>query len=280
MPRKSPRARIRHSSRVSTAVHACNTKGSRRTRRQLAAFTRDTRFRREAGARRSGRGREDLAKWTTHSFGIAVNMSSSDNSLPQRSSPSLDIAPSVLDDDGRISAHDTRDTLASLLATATVALDSDRRMTRRCIQRAAVLLGIDLHSGKVSSSGHYWHKGLSSWQAERLLSYIDGRLDSAIRTGDLADVARVSKSYFFRAFRQTFGESPRAYITKRRMQRAQELMLTSRDSLAQVALECGMCDQAHFSRTFRRVVGTNPASWRRRFALSSASGTDLSVAGM
>jgi transcriptional regulator GlxA family with amidase domain len=36
-----------------------------------------------------------------------------------------------------------------------------------------------------------------------------------------------------------------------------------------------MCDQAHFSRTFRRIVGTNPATWRRRFILGQASVQDV-----
>lgn len=89
-------------------------------------------------------------------------------------------------------------------------------------------------------------------------------LDSTIRAGDLAGVVRLSTSHFFRAFRETFGESPLAYVMKRRMLRAQELMLTSQATLSQVALECGMCDQAHFSRTFRRIVGTNPMAWRRQ----------------
>jgi AraC family transcriptional regulator len=109
--------------------------------------------------------------------------------------------------------------------------------------------------------------GLASWQAKCLRSYIEDKLDSTIRAGDLAGVVRLSTSHFFRAFRKTFGESPLAYIMRRRMRRAQKLMSTSRVPLSQVALECGMCDQAHFSRTFRRIVGTNPMAWRRRFLL-------------
>ena len=81
---------------------------------------------------------------------------------------------------------------------------------------------------------------------------------------------QLSTSHFFRAFRQTFGESPHAYIMQRRIRRAQELMLTSRLPLSQVALECGMCDQAHFSRAFRRIVGTNPNAWRRQFLVGPA----------
>jgi AraC-like DNA-binding protein len=64
---------------------------------------------------------------------------------------------------------------------------------------------------------------------------------------------------------------------KRRIRRAQQLMLTSRLRLSQVALECGMCDQAHLSRTFRRIVGTNPNAWRRQFLVGPAP--DSSVAG-
>jgi AraC family transcriptional regulator len=100
-----------------------------------------------------------------------------------------------------------------------------------------------------------------------LRNYIEEKLDSTIRAQDLAGLVRLSTSYFFRAFRNTFGETPVAYIMKRRMLRAQELMLKSRVSLSQVALECGMCDQAHFSRTFRRIVGTNPTVWRRQLRL-------------
>jgi AraC family transcriptional regulator len=105
--------------------------------------------------------------------------------------------------------------------------------------------------------------GLAPWQAKRLRAHIEDKLDSTIRATDLAGVVGLSTSHFCRAFRKTFGDSPVAYVMKRRMVRAQDLMLKSRVPLSQVALECGMCDQAHFSRTFRRIVGTNPTAWRR-----------------
>ena len=54
-------------------------------------------------------------------------------------------------------------------------------------------------------------------------------------------------------------------------------MLTSRLRLSQVALECGMCDQAHLSRAFRRIVGINPNAWRRQFVMDPAP--DSFVAG-
>jgi AraC family transcriptional regulator len=63
------------------------------------------------------------------------------------------------------------------------------------------------------------------------------------------------------------------------MVRAQQLMLTSRIPLSQVALACGMCDQAHFSRTFRRIVGTNPGVWRRQFLLDTGRGEHASATG-
>jgi AraC family transcriptional regulator len=166
-----------------------------------------------------------------------------------------------LDEETCISVRDQSDgsrILASLLATATIALDTDRRVTQKCIRQAAQLLGIERS---------HLQGGLAPWQAKRLRRYIEDNLDSPIRARDLAGLARLSTSYFSRAFRKTFGDTPGAYITKRRMLRAQQLMLESRVSLSQVALECGMCDQAHFSRTFRRIVGTNPTVWRRQLSL-------------
>jgi AraC family transcriptional regulator len=207
-------------------------------------------------------------------------MNSSDSSLLQTESSRFEVIPHALEGDGYIPVCDNSDILASLLATARVALDSDRRVTQRCIQRAAALLGIDLRSAGISKAKRsYPQVGLASWQVRRLRSYMDGRLDSTIRVSDLAGVLRLSTSHFSRAFRKTFGAPPLVYITRRRMLRAQELMSTTQTSLAQVALECGMCDQAHLSRTFRRVVGINPTTWRRLFLSSASSGNNVSEAG-
>jgi AraC-like DNA-binding protein len=43
-------------------------------------------------------------------------------------------------------------------------------------------------------------------------------------------------------------------------------MLTTCESLSQIALACGLADQAHLCHCFRRVTGTTPAAWRRNFA--------------
>jgi AraC family transcriptional regulator len=173
---------------------------------------------------------------------------------------------------------DSNDVLASLLATATVAVDTDRRAAKSCIQRAAALLGIDLSSGGDGPAEHSClQSGLTAWQAKRLRSYIEDKLDSSIRATELAGIVRLSTSHFFRAFRKTFGESPLAYVMQRRIRRAQELMLTSRLPLSQVALECGMCDQAHLSRAFRRIVGINPNAWRRQFPVGSPPASSVIV---
>jgi AraC family transcriptional regulator len=162
--------------------------------------------------------------------------------------------------------------LASLLVTANVALDTDLREAKSCIQRAAALLGINLSAGRdVAGVYSYPQGGLAPWQAKRLRTYIEDQLDSSIRATDLAEVVELSTSHFFRAFRKTFGEPPITYIMRRRIRRAQELMLASRVPLSQVALECGLCDQAHLCRCFRRIVGISPGVWRRQFPVGHAA---------
>ena len=162
--------------------------------------------------------------------------------------------------------------LADLLASASIALDTDRRAAKTCIQRAAALLGIELSPGGEGVANGTYRGGLALWQTKRLKSYIEDKLDSSIRITDLAAVVQLSAGHFCRSFRRTFGETPIAYIMQRRVQRAQELMLASRLPLSQVALECGLCDQAHLCHVFRRVVGINPNAWRRQFPVAAPAG--------
>jgi transcriptional regulator GlxA family with amidase domain len=107
---------------------------------------------------------------------------------------------------------------------------------------------------------------LATWQLKCVAAYIEDNMDSKVRAADLAAIVRLSASQFSRAFKKSSGETPLAYVTRQRMRRAQVMMLSSREPLSRVAVDCGMCDQAHFTRTFRKVVGITPSLWRREFS--------------
>jgi AraC-like DNA-binding protein len=59
------------------------------------------------------------------------------------------------------------------------------------------------------------------------------------------------------------------------VEHAQRLMLATDAPLSQIALDCGLADQAHFSRLFRRFVGESPRSWRRARVSPAGSVVDL-----
>ena len=107
-------------------------------------------------------------------------------------------------------------------------------------------------------------RSLAPWQTRKVKEFIDASLDSTIRLRDCASKARLSASYFSHAFKATFGTTVCDYIRRRRVERAQQLMLLSTDPLSQIALACGFADQAHYCRVFRDVVGLSPNVWRRR----------------
>lgn len=96
--------------------------------------------------------------------------------------------------------------------------------------------------------------------------------DSAKPCIQRAAVVRLSTAHFFCAFKKSFGETPLAYVTRRRICRALVIMLRSRELLSTIAVECGMCDQPHFTRVFRRTIGISPGMWRRQFTTLGASG--------
>ena len=115
-------------------------------------------------------------------------------------------------------------------------------------------------------------RDLSDSRARRVVSYIEANFATRIRVRDLAGVARLSNRRFPLWFHKTFGLSPVAYLARFRMLRAKQLMLKdSARLLYQIAHECGMCDQAQFSRVFRRVFGMPPKHWRQEYTARSKS---------
>jgi transcriptional regulator GlxA family with amidase domain len=105
--------------------------------------------------------------------------------------------------------------------------------------------------------------GLAPAALRRVREYIDGRLDDDISLDALAAVAELSRCHFARAFKQSVGTSPHAYVMQRRLERAERLLAETDLSLCQVALDSGFSDQSHFSSCFRRSFGEIPRSFRR-----------------
>ena len=167
--------------------------------------------------------------------------------------------------------------VSELIETMADALYKDRETTRECVRHArAALLSCardaeeSVDAALVGTNERCIYRGgLAPWQVRSVTTYIDANLSASLSCEALARSARLSVSYFARAFKCTFGYSPHVFLMRRRMERAQGLMLKTNAPLAQIALDCGFADQAHLSRHFLRLTGERPASWRRARASES-----------
>lgn len=104
---------------------------------------------------------------------------------------------------------------------------------------------------------------LLTWQARKVRDYVDSHITDSLAVADLCALIQRSEAHFSRSFRRTFGESPHAFVIRRRLQLAEQYMLRTDAPLSDIALRCGFTDQAHLCRHFRRVTGHTPAAWRR-----------------
>jgi AraC family transcriptional regulator len=160
--------------------------------------------------------------------------------------------------------------LIQLLETAKQDLEGDRQAAKALLAKASSILqvAIDRRSGANGSGTG----GLAGWQMARVRAFIDKNLHGNIRTKNLSAVARRSAAHFARSFKHSFGESPHAYVMRRRLEKACHLMITTSEPLSQIALTVGFSDQSHLCKRFKQALGQSPSNWRReRELLSSPS---------
>lgn len=110
---------------------------------------------------------------------------------------------------------------------------------------------------------HAARSSLATWRARRVLSYMEENLGIPITVAELAQRVNLSASHFSRGFKQTFGITVHAYLMRRRIEVAKMLMAETSAELSDIAIRCGLSDQSHLTRWFRRVVGVTPGRWRR-----------------
>jgi AraC family transcriptional regulator len=160
--------------------------------------------------------------------------------------------------------------VTELFKAVSCALRDERDAAEQFVEHAANLLNVgalledfDKSPIPLDSVKAVTRSGLAPWQIRKVRMHLESNLGAKISTQDLASIAGLSPFHFSRAFRDSFGDSPHSYLLRRRIEQSQGLMLTTRASLADIALECGLVDQAHFGKLFRRLVGESPGVWRR-----------------
>jgi len=93
-------------------------------------------------------------------------------------------------------------------------------------------------------------------------SYINENLHKDLSVSELASHCNLTVDYFSRIFKEKFGMRPNLYMQSKRVERAQLLLLTTNDSLKQIAEKVGLENTSYFSRVFKKHVGKTPGSFR------------------
>jgi transcriptional regulator GlxA family with amidase domain len=160
-----------------------------------------------------------------------------------------------------LSLHLLQSAVADISRALNEALRDDRTNAVLYLRRAENFLKPAAQSeiSRTANSG----PRLTAWQRRRVLEHIETSLAMPLRNRDLAALVDFSEFHFNVAFRNSLGTSPHEFLIRRRIERAQQLMLSTEMPLCDIAAECGLADQAHLSRLFRKVVGETPAAWRR-----------------
>lgn len=100
----------------------------------------------------------------------------------------------------------------------------------------------------------------------RAKDFADARYAEPITVDDLAAAAGLSRAHFSRMFTRTFGESPRAYLQTRRLERASALLRYTERSVADICVMVGLTSVGSFTTSFARVYGKTPAAYRASMA--------------
>jgi AraC family transcriptional regulator len=105
--------------------------------------------------------------------------------------------------------------------------------------------------------------GLTPRQEKIAKEYLSSNLGSDVSLEEVARLCDLSPPQFSRLFKKSTGNSAYRWYLDQRLALAKSLLATTQDELAKIALVCGFADQSHFTRTFSRIVGLSPGTWRR-----------------
>jgi AraC-like DNA-binding protein len=111
--------------------------------------------------------------------------------------------------------------------------------------------------------------------ADYLKNALTNQILSYIKNGYLIDETNglvekainqvgISDGYGFRVFKQTYGISPREYLSKLKVNESKKLLIKPQYSISDISTALGYTDLANFSRQFKRWTNQSPRNWRNQ----------------
>lgn len=104
---------------------------------------------------------------------------------------------------------------------------------------------------------------MSDYYVRAALRFIEKNFARKITIEEIASVCGIDRSYFGKIFRQAIGFSPQAFLLNYRMGKASELLRHTDMSIADIAAAVGYENPLHFSRAFKKSIGSAPRDWRK-----------------
>jgi AraC-like DNA-binding protein len=99
----------------------------------------------------------------------------------------------------------------------------------------------------------------------RARDHIDRNFAAGVDLDALAQVAGISKYHFLRSFAKVYGRTPAAYLSERRIERAQDLLRTTNLTVTEVCFAVGYSSLGSFSARFSEITGETPSAFQRRY---------------
>lgn len=97
---------------------------------------------------------------------------------------------------------------------------------------------------------------------KEVADYIDNNYTQNISVKNISDKFGYSEAYFCRFFKKHLGITPSKYINNLRLLKAENLLLNSDKSVAQIASDCGFADIFYFSAVFKKQYGISPTKFK------------------
>lgn len=103
----------------------------------------------------------------------------------------------------------------------------------------------------------------NSNRIKAMLQFIEAHYSEQINSAMIANAAMVSESEALRCFKNIIGTPPIQYLKQFRIQKATELLTSTKETVSEIGAQCGFQDISYFVKTFRKQKKCTPSEYRK-----------------